>query len=480
MRKKVPVTIVTGFLGAGKTTLLRYILRQPHGKRIAVVQNEFSEEMGIESPVIVDDKGEVYKEIYELPNGCICCSVRDDLVATLDNLLEHQDRFDYILVETTGVADPEPVTAAFWVDANLDSRLYLDGIVTLVDAKNVLRCLGHENSSSPPSEQANGRAGQGKGEGDGEGENVDWLERVRQMRTDHKSAEASAGLEVEAAKQIAFADCILVNKQDLLAESSDSERLEEIITSINPYARIVRCTRSEAPLDSLLHLRALETAETQPQAFMLAQPPNSRQNNHNHHDDHHNHNHEHQHDHDEHHELEHPPKHSHVGAPSHAHSHGHPLVDSVLLTRPTAASGRAGGGQGRVLSWDAVNRWIARMLWEAAAGKIYRCKGIFTAIGGDEEDDSDMPGAEDDDEAPALQPSPSPAAAAAAAETTDVPRLFALQGVGELFEIERVRDNNGSGGDGEGAFQSKFLFIGRHLDREQLDKGLEQCWAEAA
>ena len=181
---KIPVTVLTGFLGAGKTTLIRYILSSPdHGYRIAVVQNEFSSEMGIEAPtfpqqptdqqagtatgtdgnsdtmttaaqsfpsgpktatLIDGSSGEAFNDLWELPNGCICCSAKDDFIAAIDALVASQEnsttgkKFDYIIVESTGVADPEALLQTFWVDEGLDSSIYLDGVVAVVDTPRIL------------------------------------------------------------------------------------------------------------------------------------------------------------------------------------------------------------------------------------------------------------------------------------------------------------------------------------------------------
>mmetsp|Transcript_7997 Transcript_7997/g.12145 ORF Transcript_7997/g.12145 Transcript_7997/m.12145 type:complete len:162 (-) Transcript_7997:3-488(-) len=135
--KPVPVTLISGFLGSGKTTLVNYILSEHHGKRIAVIQNEFGDQIGIEEAMTIKDQdGKSTQQWLELPNGCLCCSVRDDLVVTIENLLEKKEsKFDYILIETTGLADPGRVASIFWLDDQLESRLYLDAVVILVDSK---------------------------------------------------------------------------------------------------------------------------------------------------------------------------------------------------------------------------------------------------------------------------------------------------------------------------------------------------------
>eukprot|EP00922_Rhytidocystis_sp_ex-Travisia-forbesii_P024666 GHVS01036202.1.p1 GENE.GHVS01036202.1~~GHVS01036202.1.p1 ORF type:complete len:602 (-),score=182.08 GHVS01036202.1:158-1963(-) len=203
MRGRVPVTVITGFLGAGKTTLLRYVLKQQHGMRIAVVQNEFSEEMGIESPTFLDSDGSLVRDIYELPNGCICCSAKDDFVGSIDRLLEGQYNFEYILVETTGVADPQPLIASFWVDGELDSRVRLDGVITVVDCKHFLACVqcSPKELSKDPELSA-------------------LITAMDNSAPSHRSPSSYDHLSTELYKQIAYADVVLLNKVDTLGSSS--------------------------------------------------------------------------------------------------------------------------------------------------------------------------------------------------------------------------------------------------------------------
>ena len=225
---KVPVTVLTGFLGSGKTTLLNHILSASHGKKIAIVENEFGD-------VSIDDKLIVLpptttrsissavagattsdERIVETLNGCICCAVRKDLVEFTKRLCARvragELALDAIIIETTGLADPAPVASTFLVDETIQEFARLDGIVTLVDAKHI--------------EQ-------------------------------HLDEEKPEGVENESVQQVAFADRLLLNKLDLV-EEADLARVEERLREVNRYAPIVRCQNSEVAMDKVLGLRAFD------------------------------------------------------------------------------------------------------------------------------------------------------------------------------------------------------------------------------
>lgn len=192
---QIPVTVLTGYLGAGKTTLLNRILSEDHGHRYAVIVNEFGE-VGIDNDLVVGSD----EEVFEMNNGCICCTVRGDLVRIIGGLMKRKDRFDAILIETTGLADPGPVAQTFFMDQDVAEKSKLDAIVTVADAMFLEARL----ADSP-----------------------------------------------EAKEQIAFADIVLLNKVDLVDEARLGE-IEKRIRAMNPYARIIRTERCRVPLDEVL------------------------------------------------------------------------------------------------------------------------------------------------------------------------------------------------------------------------------------
>jgi G3E family GTPase len=233
MTEKIPVTVLTGYLGAGKTTLLNRILTEPHGQKFAVIVNEFGE-IGIDNDLIVGAD----EEVFEMNNGCICCTVRGDLIRIIEGLMRRKGKFDAIIVETTGLADPAPVAQTFFVDEEVGRKTKLDAVVTVADAK--------------------------------------WLkDRLRDAP--------------EAKNQIAFADVILINKTDLVSEA-DLREIEARIRAINPYARLHRTERCAVPLAEVLHRNAFDLdriLDIEPQFLVRGED-------HDHHDhDHHDHDHDH-------------------------------------------------------------------------------------------------------------------------------------------------------------------------------------------
>jgi G3E family GTPase len=307
---KIPVTVLTGYLGAGKTTLLNRILTEQHGKRYAVIVNEFGE-IGIDNDLVVGAD----EEIFEMNNGCICCTVRGDLIRIIEGLMRRRGKFDAIIVETTGLADPAPVAQTFFVDADVKDAARLDAVVTLADAK--------------------------------------WLlERLKDAP--------------EAKNQIAFADVIVLNKTDLVSPA-ELDEVEARIRGINPYASLHRAVKANVPLEAVLGRNAFDLErilEIEPN-FLAVEA-------HDHHDhahDHHEHGpdcapdcgHDH-HDHDE---------HGHDHHDGHAHQeHGHGLKayhDEDMQSISIRLEGEV--DPERFVPW--LNELVQR-----DGADILRCKGI--------------------------------------------------------------------------------------------------------
>jgi G3E family GTPase len=237
MSDKIPVTVLTGYLGAGKTTLLNRILSEPHGQKFAVIVNEFGE-IGIDNDLVVNAD----EEVFEMNNGCICCTVRGDLVRIIDGLMRRKGKFDAIILETTGLADPAPVAQTFFVDENVGRKTRLDAVVTVADAKWLLARL----KDAP-----------------------------------------------EAKNQIAFADVIILNKMDLVTPEELAE-VEARIRAINPYAKLHKTQRCQVPLQDVLGQNAFDLdriLDIEPEFLETGED--------------HDHHHDHGHDHDHHHDHEH-------------------------------------------------------------------------------------------------------------------------------------------------------------------------------
>lgn len=373
-RMATPVTIVTGFLGSGKTTLLKHILSGDHGKKIAVIQNELAAETGIEAPGtrgVQGPNGEVFADWVELANGCVCCSVRDDLVSALEVLVK-REQFHNILIETTGLADPGPLASIFWLDEALESALRLDAIVTVVDCKY---CKQHLDEKKKPGEVN------------------------------------------ECARQIAFADRIIMNKQDLVTES-EREALLQRIRCINSEAQVRLSDHSKVPVETIIGIAAFDLDHA---AMLLATHQREEQ------------------------EALH----------LHQHGHEHNAQGECGICRqlrePQQLHPKHGDSVGTVtltipgeLDLHKFKSWIGHFLWEEQKPlgvEIYRCKGLLSICGED--------------------------------------RHYVLQGVHETFELEPGPTQKESKDRPFAPPVNKFVFIGKCLDRVDFRARLQSCYPTA-
>jgi G3E family GTPase len=342
---KIPVTVLTGYLGAGKTTLLNRILTEPHGKKYAVIVNEFGE-IGIDNDLIVDAD----EEVFEMNNGCICCTVRGDLIRILSALMKRSGGFDGILVETTGLADPAPVAQTFFADEDVAAKTTLDSIVTVVDAKHIKMRLADSR---------------------------------------------------EAREQIAFADVLLLNKADLMDPAALLD-IEADLKAINPFAEIIRTQKGNVDLDKILNRGAFDLSR------ILEHDPHFLCDHDHDHCDHEGHDH---HDHGHHHHDHH----------DHDHNRHDSEISSLSLRSETP------------LNEAKFDAWMSTLMAEKGQD-LLRYKGILAMQGSD--------------------------------------KRLVIQGVHMMMDASDKTP--WKAGD---ARVSRLVFIGRHLDKDALERGFSDCKA---
>ncbi|KAJ1281472.1 hypothetical protein BS78_04G308500 [Paspalum vaginatum] len=357
---RIPATIITGFLGSGKTTLLNHILTAHHGKKIAVIENEFGE-VDIDGSLVAAQTAGA-EDIMMLNNGCLCCTVRGDLVRMIGELVKKKKgKFDHIVIETTGLANPAPIIQTFYAEDVVFNDVKLDGVVTLVDAKHA------------------------------------------RLRLDEVKPK---GIVNEAVQQIAYADRIIVNKIDLVNEPEVYSLIERI-RGINRMANLKRAEYGKVDLDYVLGIGGFDLERIE---SAVSEKSHEDHAGHEHEHDHHHHEHDHDHGHHHHHDHEH----------DHAHDHTHdPGVSSVSIV----CEGE--------MDLEKADMWLGNLLLEHS-DDIYRMKGLLSVSG--------------------------------------MPQRFVFQGVHDIFQgsPERMWEPN------EPRI-NKIVFIGRNLNKEELEKGFKDC-----
>ncbi|WCJ40477.1 plastid transcriptionally active 17 [Euphorbia peplus] len=317
---RIPATIITGFLGSGKTTLLNHILTADHGKRIAVIENEFGE-VDIDGSLVAA-KTTGAEDIIMLNNGCLCCTVRGDLVRMIAELVaKKRGNFDHIVIETTGLANPAPIIQTFYAEDVVFNDVKLDGVVTLVDAKHA---AFHLDEVKPD------------------------------------------GVVNEAVQQIAYADRLIVNKTDLVGEK-DVASLVQRIRSINGMADMKSTQFGKVDLDYVLGVGGFDLERIESAVDVEGKDDHTTSHDHHDHHDHHHHD-----EHDHHHHNEHDHHHEHHDGDHHSHDHTHdPGVSSVSIV----CEG--------MLDLEKANTWLGTLLMDRS-DDIYRMKGLLSVQGMDE------------------------------------------------------------------------------------------------
>ncbi|EGW29858.1 uncharacterized protein SPAPADRAFT_63473, partial [Spathaspora passalidarum NRRL Y-27907] len=237
--KKIPITIITGYLGSGKSTLLD-IIGKTSNKRLAIILNEFGDSSVIEKSVTIKDSDTAVQQWLDIGNGCLCCTVKDNGVLAIENLIENsRDKIDYILLETTGIADPAPIAKMFWLDEGLASNIYIDGIITVVDSEHIVTCLDDVGGH--------------------------WHKEHHIEQDDHEQGITTAHL------QLALADVVLLNKVDKIQENSQIEKITNRIRKINQTSPIYPTSFGDISLDKILDLHAFEANSNTIQSLNVSQ-----------------------------------------------------------------------------------------------------------------------------------------------------------------------------------------------------------------
>jgi len=409
--QKLPVTIITGFLGSGKTTLLNWILtNKDHKKRIAVIENEFGE-VAIDDGIVI----QAQEEIVTLDNGCLCCTMRGDLVKTLHDLLERRDNFDYIIVETTGLADPSPVAVTFNLDPKIKANTRLDAVVTVVDAKHA-------------------------------------LQHMREKKED--------GVVNESVQQVAFADKILLNKTDLVDEATLKEVREEV-KLINKFARLIETNHSKVDLNEVLDVKAFSIEklnEFENEDIHDHDHDHDHKHDHDHDHDHkhdHDHDHDHKHDHDHDHDHKHDHDHDHDHKHDHKHDHDHTCDENcdhdhdhdhhhhdhkhehkhkkIKHDSGVSSVGLTVEGEMDIMM---LNQWLGSFI-TTRGDDLYRSKGIFAIEGTDDK--------------------------------------FVFQGVHMMMTMSTSAEGVIKPWGENEKRVNKIVFIGKNLDREEIKIAFEGC-----